>query len=80
MYIFIKRHSAVVIKIKITTGASRLQLTLLAGVMSRDTTVCSGHIFRLKTNQFRKNWQQCWAKVKHDGFMYYFKRKEVDRL
>jgi len=59
------------------TGASRLQLTLLAGVLSRDTAVCSGSIFRLKTTQFRKNWQECHAKVKHDGFMYYFKREQV---
>jgi len=59
------------------TGASHLQLTLLSGVLSRDTAVCCGNIFRLKTAQFRKNWKQCWAKVKHDGFMYYFKREEV---
>jgi len=64
----------------IVPGASRLKLTLLAGVLSRDLAVCCGHIFRLKTTQLRKIWQQCWAKVKYDGFMYYFKKEEVGRV
>jgi len=55
-----------------------MQLTLLAGVLSRDVVLCSGYIFRLKTNQFLKNsWQQCWATVKHDGFMYHYKKEDV---
>ena len=63
-----------------TAGARRLQLTLLAGVLSRETALYSGYIFR-KTTQLLKNyWQQCWATVKHDGFMYYYKKEEVDRL
>jgi hypothetical protein len=55
---------------------TQLKLTVAAGVLSRDIPVHSGYVQQFDDKKMLKNWQRRWAELKHDGFLYLYKKSD----
>lgn len=60
----------------VTSSSNLLKLNVAAGILSRDIPVHSGYVQYMDDRKTFKKWKRRWAEVKHDGFMYFYKKEE----